>query len=194
MFERKHVMKRREFLRTCVTGATVGAASSRLLPTVHASTGEGKRNINPEKLSETAYQQFIPGKLTCCESILMSGCEALGVKSDLVPDIALGLAGGIGLQGKTCGVLTGCALVLSLAIAQREKEYAKKKMATLQAVGRIYDAFKGRVGSTECRTLCGLDLTTPEGRKKLQESVKEQTCTRFVQVGSELLATELHKL
>jgi len=84
--------------------------------------------------------------------------------------------------------------VLSLAIAQREKEYPKKMMATLQAVGQIYNAFKERLGSTECRTLCGLDLTTPEGRKKLQESVKEQTCTRFVQVGSELLAKELEKV
>ena len=84
--------------------------------------------------------------------------------------------------------------MLSLAIAQRESEYPKKKMATLQAVGRVYRAFKEQVGNTECRPLCGLDLTTPEGRKKLQESVKEQTCTRFVQVGSELLATELQKL
>jgi len=152
------------------------------------------RNIDPARLFEAAYEQFIPGKLTCCESILMAGCAALGVKNDLVPDIALGLAGGIGLQGKTCGVITGCAMVLSLAIAQKEKEYVKKKMATLQAVARLYNAFEERVGSTECRTLCGLDLTTPEGRKRLQESVNKQTCTRFVEVGSELLAMELQRL
>jgi len=187
-------MERREFLRTCVTGVTVSAASLPLLPVAHAGIKEGKRNIDPIKLSETAYQQFIPGKLTCCESILMAGCETLDVKSDLIPDIALGLAGGIGLQGKTCGVITGCAMVLSLAIAQKEKEYPKKKMATLQAVGRIYNAFKERLGSTECRILCGLDLTTPEGRKMLQESVKEQTCTKFVKIGSELLAKELEKV
>lgn len=189
-------MKRREFLRTCVTGVTVGAgaASLPLLSTAHASIEEGRQNIDPDKLSKTAYQQFIPGKLTCCESILMAGCEALGVKSDLVPDIALGLAGGIGLQGKTCGVLSGCAMVLSLAIAQKESEYSKKKMSTLQAVARIYRAFKEKVGNTECRPLCGLDLTTPAGRKKMQESIKEQTCTRFVQVGSELLAIELQRL
>lgn len=187
-------MKRREFLSSCVTGVTVSATSLPLLPITHASIKEGKRNIDPDRLSQTAYQHFIPGKLTCCESILMAGCEVLDIKSDLVPDLALGLAGGIGLQGKTCGVITGCAMVLSLAIAQREKEYPKKKMTTLQAVGRIYNAFKEQMGSTECRTLCGLDLTTPEGRKNLQESVKEQTCTRFVQVGSELLAKELEKV
>jgi len=187
-------MKRREFLRTCVTEVTVGAASLPLLPTADTSIEERKRNIDPDKLSETAYQQFIPGKLPCCESILIAGCEALDIRSDLVPDLALGLAGGIGLQGNTCGVITGCAIALSLAIAQREKEYPKKKMTTLQAVGRIYDAFKEQLGSTECQTLCGLDLTKPEGRKKLQESVKEQICTKFIQVGSELLAKELEKV
>jgi len=187
-------MKRREFLKTCTAGVTVGAASLPLLRTTHAGVEAGKQNIDPDKLSEAAHKYFIPGKLTCCESILMAGCEALEVKSNLVPDIALGLAGGIGLQGKTCAVLTGCALVLSLAIAQRENEYPKKKMATLQAVARVYNAFKEQLGNTECRSLCGLDLTTPEGRKRLQEGVKEQICTRFVQVGSELLAKELQKL
>ena len=90
-------MKRREFLSSCVTGVTISAASLPLLSTTRANTKEGNRNIDPDKLSQTAYQQFIPGKLTSCESILMAGCEALEVKSDLVPDIALGLAGGIGL-------------------------------------------------------------------------------------------------
>jgi len=187
-------MKRREFLRTCVTSTAVGPASLPLLSTAHAAAGVDMRKIDPGKLSEAAYEQFIPGKLTCCESILMAGCAALNIESDLVPDVALGLAGGIGLQGKTCGVISGCAMVLSLAIAQKEKDYLKKKMATLQAVARLYDAFEERVGSTECRTLSGLDLTTPEGRKKLQESVKKQTCTKFVKVGSELLAMELQRL
>jgi C_GCAxxG_C_C family probable redox protein len=187
-------MNRRKFLSNSVTGIAVGPALLPSLPIAHASAGARMEDIDSERLSEAVYQKFIPGKLTCCESILMAGCAALGVKNELVPDIALGLAGGIGLQGKTCGVITGCAMVLSIAIAQKQKEYAKKKMATLQAVGRICDAFEKRVGSTECRTLCGLDLTTPEGRVKLQDSVKQETCTRFVKAGSELLATELQRL
>jgi hypothetical protein len=42
--------------------------------------------------------------------------------------------------------------------------------------------------------LSGLDLTTAEGRKRLQEQVKEQTCTKYVRAGSELLAKELANL
>jgi C_GCAxxG_C_C family probable redox protein len=124
----------------------------------------------------------------------MAGCEALGIQSDLVPDIALGLAGGIGLQGETCGVLSGCAMVLSLAVAEKEKDYPKKKMQTLQAVGRVHKAFRQRLGRADCRSLSGLDLTTPEGRKKLQEGVKEQVCAGYVRAGCELLAKELQAL
>jgi C_GCAxxG_C_C family probable redox protein len=173
---------------------TVGAVS---LCGVAAGESEVKaevRKIDTERISKAAYQRFIPGKLTCCESILAAGCESLGVKGDLIPEIALGLAGGIGLQGKTCGVVTGGALVLSLAVAQRETEYAKKKMATLEAVGQFCRAFEERVGSTDCRDLCGLDLTNPENRKKLQMSVKEQTCAGYVKIGAELLAAGLREV
>jgi len=187
-------MKRRAFLKTCAVGVTVGPTSLAFLPTAQDQTEKGEGNIDPGKLSELAYQHFIPNKRTCCEAILMAGCEALGIQSDLVPDIGLGLAGGIGLQGKTCGVLSGCAMVISLAIAQKEKEYSKKKMPTFQAAGRIVSAFEEQAGNTECRALCGLDLTTAEGRKKLEGGVKEQTCAKLVKLGSELLVKELQKL
>jgi len=187
-------MKRREFMRTCVTGVTVGAASLSRGMAAESEVEGRSRRIDPEKLAKTAYQSFIPGKLTCSESILIAGCEALGIKSDLVPDIALGLAGGIGLQGKACGIVTGGALVLSLAAAQKETEYPKKKMAAFQAVGRFRQAFEKRVGTTNCRKISGLDLTKPEDRKKLQTTVKEQTCAAYVKIGAELLATELREV
>ena len=70
-------------------------------------------------------------------------------------------------------------MVISLAIAQKEKEYSKKKMPTFQAAGRIVNAFEEQAGNTECRALCGLDLTTAEGRKKLEGGVKEQICAKL---------------
>ena len=187
-------MKRRNFLQTCAAGLIAGGGSLSVPTLARAGEKPAKRDIDPDKFCKTTHKYFIPGKLTCCESILIAGCQALGIESDLVPDIALGLAGGIGLQGETCGVLTGCALVLSLAVAEQEKEYPEKKMRTLQAVGRVHKAFKERLGRTDCRSLSGLDLTTPEGRKKLEEAVKEKTCAKYVRVGSELLAKELQAL
>ena len=187
-------MKRREFLKTFMAGTVIDTGSLPFMQTAHAGRQAPKRDIDVDEFCEQTYEKFIPGKLTCCESILAAGCGALGIQSELVPDIALGLAGGVSLQGEVCGVLTGCALVVSLAVAQKESEYQKKKMRTFPAVGRIYRAFKDKFGTTDCRTLCGLDLTTPEGKKKLEETVKEQTCTKYVQAGAELLAKELQNI
>lgn len=140
-----------------------------------------------------ASDHFLNGKRTCCESILLAGCQALGVNSDLVRDIALGLAGGVGMQGGTCGVLTGSALVLSLAVAKKEPERAKRVAKTMEAVGRVYQGFQKQCGHTDCRSLSGFDLTTPEGKQRLK-SVRVGTCANYVRVGARLLALELRAL
>ncbi len=183
-------MKRRQFLETCA--ASLAAASSLgAAPAAQGAEASAGKPLSADRLARTAGEHFLAGKRTCCESILMAGCEALGIKSELVPDIALGLAGGVGLQGDTCGVLTSAAMVLSLAIARKETEYPKKMKRTVQAVGRVHSEFKKQFGCTDCRTLCGLDLTTEEGRKKLAEGVKAEKCAKFVEAGAKLLAREL---
>jgi C_GCAxxG_C_C family probable redox protein len=187
-------MKRREFLDKCAFGFAVAAGSLASRKATHSAEDTVSSKIDADKLAETAHEHFIPGKRTCCESILMAGCEALEIQSELVPDIALGLAGGIGLQGDTCGVITSSAMVLSLAVAAKENDYLKKKMQTLGAVGRLVCAFKEKCGHTDCRSLCGLDLTRPEDRMKLKESVKSQTCAKLVEAGARLLAKELQSI
>jgi len=160
---------------------------------VSGAEAEARSQIDAEKLAKSALNHFLPEKRTCCESILMAGCEALAIKSDLIPDIALGLAGGVGLQGDICGVLSAAAMVLSLAVAAKETDYTKKKARTLQAVGRLHREFKRQCACTDCRSLCGLDLTTAEGMRKLAEGVKTRKCAKFVEVGARLLAQELAK-
>ena len=166
-------MRRRQFLETCAASlAAVGSLGE--APAVGGAEGSAEKPALADRMATSAREHFLAGKRTCCESILMAGCETLDIKSALVPDIALGLAGGVGLQGDTCGVLTSAAMVVSLAIARKETEYAAKMKRTVQAAGRVHAEFKRQFGSTYCRTLCGLDLTTEEGRKKLAERVKAE--------------------
>jgi len=182
-------MKRRQFLESCaasLAASSLGAASA-----AQAAEASAGKLISADRLARIAGGHFLAGKRTCGESILMAGCESLGIKSELIPDIALGLAGGVGLQGDTCGVLTSAAMVLSLAIARKETEYPAKMKRTVQAAGRVHSEFKKQFGCTDCRTLCGLDLTTEEGRKKLAEGVKAGKCAEFVEAGAKLLAREL---
>ena len=182
-------MKRRQFLETCAAGVA-SAGSLSVAPATQGAEVAADKSISADRLAKAASEHFLVGKRACSESIVMAGCEMVGITSELIPDIALGLAGGVGGQGHVCGVLTGAAMVLSVAIARKETEYPKKKMRIFQAIGRVHCEFKGQFGCADCRTLCGLDLTTEEGRKKLAESVKAEKCAKFVEAGAKLLARE----
>lgn len=85
-------------------------------------------------------------------------------------------------------------MVLSLAMAAEESDYQKKKMRALQAVGRLYVRFEKECGSSDCRRLCGLDLTTEQGRKALKEGVKQQKCAKLVEAASKILSEELQNI
>ena len=112
-------MERRQMLKTCVVAAT--AAGVTLTPTARAER-KTFAPINSEKMIATALECLTTVGQGCCESILSAGCQALGIESDLVPDIAMGLAGGVGLRGRICGLLTGSSMVVSLAVAKKEKD------------------------------------------------------------------------
>jgi len=120
-------------------------------------------NIDGEAMAAAADRYFMVDERCRGESVRKSGCEALGIKSDAVPDIALGLGGGMGLQGHICGAVSAAALVLSMATSKTIEDYPARKATTFEAVGRLCRELGKRFGSIQFRQMCGLDLTTPEG-------------------------------
>ena len=183
-------MKRRELVKMGVGLGVAGAIGG----TLSIADAAPCVTCDPDAMAKSAVKHFIPGNLTCGESILLAGLESLGRETKLAPDIALGLGGGVGLQGKTCGVVTAAAMILGLAVGAVEKDYKKKKMATFRAVGKFSKAFEKEFGYTDCRKLSGLDLTTVEGRKKLMASVKAERCSKLVAFGAKTLAESLQEI
>jgi C_GCAxxG_C_C family probable redox protein len=184
-------MDRRRFLRATVACPAAAAAGGWTVGALAKESPAAVATIDADALAAAAHKHFIPGKKTCGEAILAAGCEALGISSDLVPDIALGLAGGCGLQGKTCGCVTGSAMVVGLAVGRQETDYGKKKKRTFKAVGGLVGRFEEQFGSTECRTISGLDLTKAADRKKLADHVKAQRCAKVVIAAARMLAETL---
>jgi len=188
-------MNRRDFWAMGVSTAAGAVATTALAKApadgakpAGCAKPDGTKKLDPDALAKAAYQHFIPGKLTCSEAILAAGCEALGARCKMVPDIALGLAGGVGLQGKMCGAITGGTLVISLAVSARTNEYKQKKMRSMMASGKYYNACKKAFGTCRCRNISGLDLTKPEDRKKLMTGVKAEKCAPKIAQAAKILA------
>ena len=189
----------RQLLRAAGFAAVSGADGSRVALAPPAARREPAPTpaavatwaIDREQMAALADRYFMVDERCCGESILKSGCEALGIRSELFPDIALGLGGGIGLQGHVCGAVSAAALVVSLALAKKTPDYGSRKMATFQAAGRVCAALEKRFGSVECRQMCGLDLTTGEGLGRLMSGVKAEKCAGFVKETARVLADEL---
>ena len=121
-------MNRRSFIQKCIAGVALGGAS--LLVRAGSSaekTDVSAGELDPEALEKKSLEIFLAGKKTCCEAITMAGCACIGQKSEIIPDICLGLAGGIGMQGSVCGVISGSAMVISLAAARKEPDYKKRR-------------------------------------------------------------------
>lgn len=157
-------------------------------------TCDKRWSIDVERMVKAADTFFMIDERSCSEALLKAGCEAIGIAGDWLPDIALGLGGGIGLQGHVCGAVSGAALVISLAMANKVPAYAARRMPTHEAAGRVCKELERRFGSLQCRQICGLDLTQPEGIQKLFGGVKTEKCADFVREAARVLAEELHRI
>jgi len=184
-------MNRRDFLRISTTGlatATGTLIANNEAYAIERSTGrEPFKSPDPEVLAKAVYRNFIPGKRTCGEAMLLGCCEVLGIESPIIPDIALGMGGGIGVQGHTCGIVTGATMVTGLVVGSREADYKKKKMRVFAASGQFLQRFQKEYHTLSCRVLCGLDLTTPEGREHLKAGVKAEKCAPVMQASARML-------
>ncbi len=176
-------MRRRDFL-----GMTVGLAGAALAPGVGAQAPAAAGPVTPDTVAAGALRRFMEEGRTCAEAIVMTGCSAMGIEDERVPDFALGLAGGVGLQGLTCGAITGAAIVLGLVNTRQPAERPQQIMATARAVQTLTREFAEQFGATDCRTLTGLDLTTPEGRRELKERVKPQVCRGLIEWAARRMA------
>jgi C_GCAxxG_C_C family probable redox protein len=152
------------------------------------------RPIDPEQIVRRASQLFVENRLTCSEACLLSGAEALGVESPLLPNIALGLGGGIGGQGDVCGAVAGSAMALSLAAAQKATDYVGQKKLVMPAAARFYRKFVQQCGSARCADICGLDLTTQDGIARLAAGVRDEKCAPAVAAAARILAEELSRM
>ncbi len=140
--------------------------------------------LTTEETAQRARALFETGGYPCAESLLLAIAASQGIQSDLFPQIASGLCGGLSHTGGPCGAVTGAILGLGLIVGVHEPGVDHNP--TYAVTQRFMEAFKARFGSINCADLTGCDFNTPEGRAKFKTEKVIDRCIEYVTVAAEL--------
>jgi len=142
---------------------------------------KGKKEVQEKATSYfcTKPSNFPKGRpYNCCETVLKTLAEQLGIESDLIPRIGTGIGASVSLNGLLCGSI--CGAVMILGIEQGRNNPEEDPLKTWRMVDKFLDEFKQRFHHTTCRELTGVDVKTAEGMKKYVESIHDYSCAERV--------------
>jgi C_GCAxxG_C_C family probable redox protein len=93
----------------------------------------------------------------CCQSVLLTFCDELGV--DPVTAFKMGEGFGLGMGGmeNTCGALSGAIMLAGLKNSDGDLDHPKTKAGTYKICRDLTEAFKEKTGALVCRDLKGID-------------------------------------
>lgn len=125
----------------------------------------------------------------CAQSVFAAFADDIGLEREIALRIAGPFGGGIGGLGRTCGALTGGAMVIGYVYGHSHAQDAAKKLESNARVRELLEMVEDRVGTTLCREILeGHDLSDPEQREAArQKGLFETGCRRTVRYSAEIL-------
>jgi C_GCAxxG_C_C family probable redox protein len=137
-------------------------------------------------LPEKATNLFLNG-YNCAQSVLLAMFEHWNCKNDLIPKIASGFGGGIGMCGSTRGALIGGVMALSIKYGSNDPS-AEKRQECYRLVKNLYKQFEAKHGTVLCRQLIEYDLSTRKGLEEARKAnVFDEKCPIFVRTVIQVL-------
>lgn len=148
--------------------------------------------IDPMVAAEAATRFFDQGN-NCSEAVLRAFVADMGLDESVV-QMATGFGGGHGREGDVCGSLSGAIMAVGLYLGRVDGADAEAKECCYEAVRELRRRFVGACGAIDCRDLIGEDLTTAEGRQRVEEQDLSTTVCRRCVHEAATIAAELISL
>ena len=145
--------------------------------------------MEKKDVEDRAEELFSSG-FNCSQSVFGACAEHFGESRNTAVKTAAPFGGGIARTGENCGALSGLLMAYGLKYGD-PKGSAEKKAELYEASGKLMETFKKEQGSTKCKDLIGVDISTPEGRQAAAEKDTHNTvCVHLVRycarLGAEL--------
>jgi len=138
-------------------------------------------------LPDQAVERFSEG-LNCAQAILLTYGPASELDEPAALKLGSALGGGMGNTGRTCGAVSGAALILGLRYGPAQAQDKDRKQVATGKVREFVSHFEERNGAVQCRDLLGCNIATPEGMESAQqEKLFTTRCPGFVRAAAEIL-------
>jgi len=125
---------------------------------------------------------------SCSQALLSTYASQLGLDREKALRLATAFGGGMARMGETCGAVTGALMLIGLKYGRVRADDQEAKERTYGLVTEFVKRFKARNGSIVCKELLGYDLSTPEGRRLIEEKGLIPTlCPKFVKDAAEII-------
>ena len=123
----------------------------------------------------------------CCETVLLSFSEILGVECDVIPKIST--FGRIHKRQHMCGALSGAVMAIGLKYGRStpdgDRETSDKK------AGRVIDKFIEKYGGANCLEVLGYGPEDLERIKQNKQQIRANICGPLIKQVAEWLWEEL---
>lgn len=140
-----------------------------------------------QKVIDMALARFTDD-YNCAQSVLTAFLDHKGLGFKQAVHLAAGLGGGVGLQGKTCGAVTGGVLAIGVLNGQEISNLGESKNETYRVVMRFLKRFKKEFSSQMCNDLVGIDMADPQQlQAALDKGHFKKICPKFVEGAVKIL-------
>ncbi len=150
------------------------------------------KNINRRKKMDTVERtvELHQEGLNCTQAILTAFGEKYNLDENFSRAIGRPMGGGIARQADMCGYLTGAMMILALANNQEDENLSRSE--THGPVVELLQQFKKCYGHLRCKNLLQADISTPEGRKRIEsEGLIAKHCYGFGKEVAQILQSLL---
>ena len=125
----------------------------------------------------------------CCETVLLSFCELLGVESEVIPKIATPFGGGICKRKHMCGALSGAVMAIGLKYGRNTPQ--GKREPSSERTARLVEKFIEKYGSANCIEVLGYDPEDLEKVKRDKDKIRANICAPLIRQVAEWLWDEI---
>ncbi|MFA6403851.1 MAG: C-GCAxxG-C-C family protein [Salinivirgaceae bacterium] len=143
-----------------------------------------------EKIKEA--QMLFEGSYNCAQSTLSVFDNELGISKETLQHLSSGFGAGMCYQGRTCGAVAGAYMALGLISGKSFREPEMIKENTYQLIREFNKKFVEKHGSTLCKELLEIDISSAQGIEiARQKGVFETRCPNFVATAVALIHSQI---